>query len=109
MTQGLKFYAEVPSPANSFAEIVAFAISQPDEVDINEILFRPKARNTEMPHVIVKLYSGRSEKQKAGIAEAITKAVMASTGNGEDSDLGQHRGCRAERLDGEGLQAGHPG
>ena len=36
-----------------------------------------------MPHVIVKLYSGRSEQQKAGIAEAITKAVMASTGSGE--------------------------
>jgi 4-oxalocrotonate tautomerase len=38
-----------------------------------------------MPHVIVKLYSGRSEQQKAGIAEAITKAVMANTGNGEGS------------------------
>ncbi len=38
-----------------------------------------------MPHVIVKLYSGRSEKQKSGIAEAITKAIMASTGNGEES------------------------
>ena len=36
-----------------------------------------------MPHVIVKLYSGPSEQQKAGIAEALTKAVMASTGNGE--------------------------
>ena len=38
-----------------------------------------------MPHVIVKLYSGRSEQQKASIAAAITKAVMASTGNGEGS------------------------
>lgn len=38
-----------------------------------------------MPHVIVKLYSGRSEKQKAGIAEAVTKAIMASTGNGEET------------------------
>jgi len=38
-----------------------------------------------MPHVIVKLYSGRSEKQKSGIAEAITKAIIASTGNGEES------------------------
>ena len=38
-----------------------------------------------MPHIIVKLYSGRSEKQKSGIAEAITKAIMASTGNGEGS------------------------
>ncbi len=30
-----------------------------------------------MPHVIVKLYSGKSEEQKARIAEEITKAVMA--------------------------------
>jgi 4-oxalocrotonate tautomerase len=31
-----------------------------------------------MPHVIVKLVSGRSEQQKAKIAEEVTKAVMAS-------------------------------
>jgi 4-oxalocrotonate tautomerase len=28
-----------------------------------------------MPHVIVKLYSGRSEQQKAALAEALTSAV----------------------------------
>ena len=28
-------------PADSFARMVAFAISQPDDVDVNEILFRP--------------------------------------------------------------------
>jgi NADP-dependent 3-hydroxy acid dehydrogenase YdfG len=28
-------------PADSFARMVAFAISQPEEVDVNEILFRP--------------------------------------------------------------------
>ena len=36
-----KFYADVAIPANSFARAVAFAVSQPEEVDINEILFRP--------------------------------------------------------------------
>ncbi len=36
-----KFYAEAAIPADSFARAVAFAIGQPDEVDINEILFRP--------------------------------------------------------------------
>jgi NADP-dependent 3-hydroxy acid dehydrogenase YdfG len=36
-----KFYAEVAIPADSFARAVAFAISQPDDIDINEILFRP--------------------------------------------------------------------
>jgi NADP-dependent 3-hydroxy acid dehydrogenase YdfG len=35
-----KFY-EVAVPADSFARTVAFAISQPAEVDINEILYRP--------------------------------------------------------------------
>ena len=36
-----KFYEAFAIPADSFARTVAFAISQPEEVDINEILFRP--------------------------------------------------------------------
>ena len=36
-----KFYKEFAIPADSFARAVDFAISQPEEVDINEILFRP--------------------------------------------------------------------
>jgi NADP-dependent 3-hydroxy acid dehydrogenase YdfG len=36
-----KFYEALAIPADSFARAVAFAISQPEEVDINEILFRP--------------------------------------------------------------------
>ncbi len=32
---------EVAIPADSFARMVAFAMSQPDDVDVNEILFRP--------------------------------------------------------------------
>lgn len=36
-----KFYAEMAIPADSFARAVAFAISQPEDVDVNEILFRP--------------------------------------------------------------------
>jgi NADP-dependent 3-hydroxy acid dehydrogenase YdfG len=36
-----KFYEEVAIPADSFARAVAFAISQPEDVDVNEILFRP--------------------------------------------------------------------
>ena len=35
MTEGLAI------PADTFARMVAFAISQPDDVDVNEILFRP--------------------------------------------------------------------
>ncbi len=36
-----KYYEENAIPAESFAKVVAFAIEQPEEVDINEILFRP--------------------------------------------------------------------
>jgi NADP-dependent 3-hydroxy acid dehydrogenase YdfG len=35
------FYEEYALPADSFARVVAFAMSQPEDVDINEILFRP--------------------------------------------------------------------
>ncbi|MGH7118946.1 MAG: tautomerase family protein [Acetobacteraceae bacterium] len=38
-----------------------------------------------MPHVMVKLLAGRTEQQKARIAEEVTKAIMATTGNGEDA------------------------
>jgi len=31
-----------------------------------------------MPHVIVKLYAGRTEQQKAKLAQEITKAVMTT-------------------------------
>ena len=36
-----QYYAHFAIPADSFARAVAFAISQPEDVDINEILFRP--------------------------------------------------------------------
>jgi NADP-dependent 3-hydroxy acid dehydrogenase YdfG len=36
-----KFVQDVALPAESFARAVAFAISQPEEMDVNEILFRP--------------------------------------------------------------------
>jgi NADP-dependent 3-hydroxy acid dehydrogenase YdfG len=35
-----KFYEEIAIPADSFARVVAFAMSQPADVDINETLFR---------------------------------------------------------------------
>ena len=36
-----RMYDEIAIPADSFARAVAFAMSQPDDVDINEILYRP--------------------------------------------------------------------
>ncbi|HEY3269508.1 MAG TPA: SDR family oxidoreductase [Armatimonadota bacterium] len=39
-----QYYEELAIPADSFARAVAFAMSQPEDVDINEILFRPTAQ-----------------------------------------------------------------
>ncbi len=39
-----KFYQETAIPADSFARAVVFAMSQPEDVDINEILFRPTSQ-----------------------------------------------------------------
>lgn len=36
-----KMTDEMALPAETFARVVAFAMSQPEEVDVNEILFRP--------------------------------------------------------------------
>lgn len=36
-----KFYDDYAIPADSFARAVVYAMSQPDDVDINEILYRP--------------------------------------------------------------------
>ncbi len=38
-----------------------------------------------MPHVIVKLWPGKSKQQKARLAEAITKDVMSVLNYGEES------------------------
>jgi 4-oxalocrotonate tautomerase len=38
-----------------------------------------------MPHVIVKLWAGKSEKQKTKLAETITKDVMDVLNYGEES------------------------
>jgi NADP-dependent 3-hydroxy acid dehydrogenase YdfG len=35
------YYEDIAIPAESFAQAVVFAMSQPDDVDVNEILFRP--------------------------------------------------------------------
>lgn len=38
-----------------------------------------------MPHIIVKLWPGKSEQQKTRLAEAITKDVMAVFNYGEEA------------------------
>jgi NADP-dependent 3-hydroxy acid dehydrogenase YdfG len=43
-TANSDYVNQVGIPAESYARIAAFAISQPDEVDVNEIIFRPTAQ-----------------------------------------------------------------
>lgn len=38
-----------------------------------------------MPHIVVKMYAGRSEAQKRRIAEALTTAIMEADGCAERS------------------------
>ena len=38
-----------------------------------------------MPHVVVKMHSGRSEQQKARLAQELTRAVMSALGSAETS------------------------
>jgi len=38
-----------------------------------------------MPHVVVKLWPGKSERQKTKLAEAVTKAVTSALSYGEES------------------------
>jgi NADP-dependent 3-hydroxy acid dehydrogenase YdfG len=41
IAENVRQFYEIAVPADSFARMVAFAISQPEDVDVNEILFRP--------------------------------------------------------------------
>ena len=38
------FVSQIALPADSFARMVAFAVNEPEDVDVNEILFRPTAQ-----------------------------------------------------------------
>jgi NADP-dependent 3-hydroxy acid dehydrogenase YdfG len=44
VAEGIRKNYETAISADSFARAVAFAISQPEDVDINEILFRPTSQ-----------------------------------------------------------------
>ena len=45
------FYKKYAIPADSFARCVLFAMSQPEDVDVNEILFRPTSQELRLPHL----------------------------------------------------------
>ena len=39
-----EFVSKIAVGADTFARMVAFAVNEPDDVDVNEILFRPTAQ-----------------------------------------------------------------
>ena len=43
-SQTREFVGQIAVPAETFARMVAFAINEPANVDVNEILFRPTAQ-----------------------------------------------------------------
>jgi 4-oxalocrotonate tautomerase len=60
-----------------------------------------------MPHVIVKLWPGKSEQQKMQLAGAITKDVMRIFDYGEDSVSVAMEEVSASDWEEKGLQARH--
>jgi len=51
----------------------------------SEIRLSGEKKGATMPHVIVKLYPGRSEQQKMRLTEQIVKDVVSILGSGEES------------------------
>jgi Tautomerase enzyme len=51
-----------------------------------------------MPHIIVKLYSGRSEREKSRLANEITAAVMKTLGTAKDRSLLPSRVSSCRRI-----------
>jgi len=62
-----------------------------------------------MPHVIVKLWPGKSDQQKARLAEKIAKDVMDVLNYGEESVSVGFEEIQIAGLEREGLQTGYPG
>jgi 4-oxalocrotonate tautomerase len=60
-------------------------IGSAEQVSGSKILLGEELKERTMPHVIVKLYPGRSEQQKSRLAEEIVKDVVAIMKCGEES------------------------
>ena len=60
-------------------------IGNAEQLSGAEILLSEEKKEITMPHVIVKLYPGRTEQQKIRLAEQIVKDVVAIIKCGEES------------------------
>ncbi len=78
---------EGPISRRRFLKTGALALSTVAVCDLSgaDMLFAKDAKEREMPHVIVKLWPGRSEQEKKQLADAIVKDVVRYTKCSEDS------------------------
>ena len=60
-----------------------------------------------MPHVLVKLYSGRSQQQKTKLAVAVAKAVVMTLKWGDDAVSVAIEDVNPQAWTAEGLQTGY--
>jgi 4-oxalocrotonate tautomerase len=77
-----------PISRRSFLKKSALALGTVTVCDLEavcSIVFAEKKKEETMPHVIVKLYPGRSEQQKIRLAEQIVKDVVDIIKCGEES------------------------
>ena len=65
--------------------VVVYHFSMPRSVSASNASEAQGSKENIMPHVSVKLYPGRSEKEKAELAEAIVQDVMDIIGAGRSS------------------------
>lgn len=50
--EGIKgFYDDMAIPADSFARAIIFAMEQPEDMDVNEILYRPTKQELQIPSI----------------------------------------------------------
>ena len=62
--------------ATIIGSVIVYHFSIPYSVSISHALTSQELKEDIMPHVSVKMYPGRSEKEKAELAEAIAQDVM---------------------------------
>ena len=65
--------------------VIVYYFSTPYGTSISKTAEAQELKEVIMPHVSVKMYPGRSEKQKAELAEAIAQDVMDIIGAGRSS------------------------
>jgi 4-oxalocrotonate tautomerase len=77
--------SDVPWPLKVMIDFVKLSEKQTERKRSLRPLRCEKSKEGTMPHVIVKLYSGRSEQQKTRLAQQICNAVTSVLSLGEES------------------------